>query len=139
LNNNKNINSSINDNQNYKEKLNMIYDNSNDDNDKYNFYEPELGIYKIIRNNNDDLQKIIYKNTNDENDNYHNQANLIFNNLIKKWNTYNENYIDIHGFDYFEKHYLFDKKYYEESIEDESDIESNYETDNSINEEEYYY
>jgi hypothetical protein len=135
--NNDNDNDNDNDNYNYKEKLNMIYNSNNDDNDEYNFYKPELGICKIIRNNNNDLQTIIYKNTN--HNNYHNQANLIFNYLIQKWKTYNENYIDIHGFDYFEKYHLCDKKYYERSIDDESDVESNYESDNSMNEEEYYY
>jgi hypothetical protein len=63
--------------------------------------------------------------------------NKIINIMIDRWNNYEEKYIDLYGYDNFEKYHLFpvevdyfDNDYYEDSSI--SDDESSYYSDNEL-------
>ena len=94
-------------------------------------YENNNKIKKIIHNDDIFLLNNIDKKSINE------KMNKIINIMIDRWNNYEEKYIDLYGYDNFEKYHLFpvevdyfDNDYYEDSSI--SDDESSYYSDNEL-------
>jgi len=106
------------------------------------FYLQEKGKYKMKYENNNKIKKIIHNDdifllNNIDKKSINEKMNKIINIMIDRWNSYEEKYIDLYGYDNFEKYHLFqvdddyfDNDYYENSSI--SDDESSYYSDNEL-------
>jgi hypothetical protein len=122
-----------------KKELNN-YDESKENINK--FYLQEKGKYKMKYENNNKIKKIIHNDdifllNNIDKKSINEKMNKIINIMIDRWNNYEEKYIDLYGYDNFEKYHLFpvevdyfDNDYYEDSSI--SDDESSYYSDNEL-------
>jgi hypothetical protein len=106
------------------------------------FYLQEKGKYKIKYETNNKIKKIIHNDdifllNNIDKKSTNEKMNKIINIMIDRWNSYEEKYIDLYGYDNFEKYHLFpvevdyfDNDYCENSSI--SDDDSSYYSDNEL-------